>query len=215
LNFQFDDATNTLTASADSVIRIENEALGYCLSLVLASFVWNVERDEGRYLIYPRFEEIESHDSREFDERKEQRTKCYQGSLRHFLKSLYCGTTDAELFTIYTGSLKKLVSGSGHRVSPEELVHTEEEVPFATLRFPGYLRVEYGRRSGEPRRDVGMIGKTPMLLGWKDQPGSISIIALTGSSASIDANGTLLNPLSMEVAGVWAQYRIADLLPLY
>jgi hypothetical protein len=96
------------------------------------------------------------------------------------------------MFRIHSGSLKKLAGGSGHRVNPEELgLAKQEGTPFKMLRFPGYLRVDYGSR------------------------GSMSIITLNEAYALVDSSGNLLNPLSIEVAGEWASRRVAELIPLY
>jgi len=216
LNFRVSEKADTLVASSDSIIRIENPSLGYRLSLVLASFVWNVERDVGRYLIYPRFGEMQPTSRDDLNEWHEKRKQCYTGSLKHFLRSLYHGITAEEMFRIYTGSLKKLAGGSGHRVNPEELgLAKQEGTPFKMLRFPGYLRVDYGSRGPDVVREEIGIDKQMRNIGSKDSPGPMSIITLNEAYALVDSSGNLLNPLSIEVAGEWARRRVAELVPLY
>jgi hypothetical protein len=196
IDFRFDDHTDTLIAATDSVLYIENRALGYRLSIILKTFVWNVRRDCGRYFIYPRFKELLPCDAKELSRWRENRLQSFAGSLRHFLRALYARTIEDEKFSISSGLLKYLVLGFGHRLAPDELA-VENGTPFKTLRFPESLRIEYWGKEG-----------------WfaKDRI-SVSFMTLTQAFALIDRRGNLLNPLSLEVAGAWSLDRVAKLLP--
>jgi hypothetical protein len=218
LSFRY--RNDTLIASSDSLLHIENAAIGYRLHLVLASFVWNIAHDNGRYLIYPRFETLISRSANEKSDWKENRKHSYDGSLKHFLHALYSGRTEEEVFGIYSGSLVKLVSGQGHRVSPGEFtLDPMPGTPFKIFRFTGYLRVEYGRRIGEYMEGTPGWGKAS---GWgniskefADNPAKVSIITLRNAYALIDSLGNLINPLSVEVVGAWAKERVAEVQPMY
>ena len=191
LSFHF--AKDTLVARADSVLRIDNDALGYRLYVVLKEFVWNTNMDYGHYLIYPFFQPKPARNGEEQDGWEENRKKTYEGSLKHFLHSLYSASAGAEMFTIFSGSFKKLARGQGHRVSPNEFsLEPMAGTPFKTMQFQNWLRVNYGIRHDVP-----------------------SFITLRKSYALIDSLGNLFDPLSIEVSGKWAKSRIAELLPMH
>ena len=192
----FHHANDTLVARADSVLQIDNEALGYRLSVVLREFIWNTNMDYGRYLIYPYFRPKQARDAEEQERWDKNRKKAYEGSLKQFLHSLYTGGAEAQEYTIFSGSFKKLMSGQGHRVSPNEFnLESMAGTPFKTLQFLGQLRVEYGHR-------------------WVDLS-SASFISLPHSYALIDSLGNLFDPFSIEVSGRWAKNRLAELLPMH
>lgn len=192
----FHRANDTLIARADSVLQIDNEALGYRLSVVLREFIWNTNMDYGRYLIYPFFKPEHARDAKEQQRWEENRKKAYEGSLKQFLHSLYAGGAEVEEYIMFSGPFTKLATGQGHRVSPDQFdLEPMAGTPFKTLQFPGQLRVEYGHR-------------------WVDVS-SASFISLPHSYALIDSLGNLFDPLSIELSGRWAKNRLAELLPMH
>jgi len=213
LNFGF--VNDTLFCRSNNILFIDNNFLGYRLHIVIRDFVWNTRTDAGHYLIYPNFEPLEAHDSDVISKWKSNRKKAYNGSLKHFLRSLYVGNAEQEMFTIFSGPLKKLAMGGGHRVYSSELTLEQlSGLPLKTLSFTGYLRIEYGRKSEESYVIQDKYGREERLV-WVDDLKSVSIISLKSSYAIIDSLGNLLNPLSLEVSGGWAKNRISNLLPLY
>ncbi|MBI4811657.1 MAG: carboxypeptidase-like regulatory domain-containing protein [Ignavibacteriales bacterium] len=219
LNLYFDEKTDTLVASSDSILYIDNYALGYRIHFILVQFIWDVNKDAGYYLIYPLFEELKPHTPKERSEWQQNREKTYKGSLKHFLCTLNSGNTDAEMFSIFSGPLKYLARGFGHRVSPDEFqLIPQHGTPFKLLQFPGYLRIEYGRRDGEYTRGEKVWDK--FTKRWIDNPSiaqnaTASIITLKNMYALIDTLGNLLNPLAIEVSGMWGNKRVSELLPMH
>lgn len=213
LNFAF--VHDTLFCWSNNILLIDNRFLGYRLHIVLRDFVWNMRTDAGHYLIYPSFESLKAHDSEVTSKWESNRKKVYKGSIKHFLRSLYFGIAEEEMFTIFSGPLNKLTMGGGHRVHSSEFnLEQQPGLPFKTLSFTGSLRVEYGRRSEESYIFQDKYGRQERLV-WVDDLKSVSIISMKNSYAIIDSLGNLLNPLSLEVSGTWAKNRIANLLPLY
>ncbi len=217
---KFRVAHDTLLARTDSILRIENRALGYMLKIVLREFVWNTEKDYGHYLISSFFDSLHPRDETERSTWEKNRMVAYRGSLKEFLHSLCEGTTDAEGFTIFSGPPGKLLEGRGHRVIAEELsLQPQTGTPFLRLQFPGLLRVEYGRRANESYdRDYtagGLRFHERVRPTGVDDVNSASVIALNKPFALIDSLGNLLDPLSLDVAGRWKKSRVAELLPTY
>ncbi|MGA2623142.1 MAG: carboxypeptidase-like regulatory domain-containing protein [Bacteroidota bacterium] len=206
----FHRTNDTLVARADSVLQIDNEALGYRLYVVVKEFTWNTEMDYGRYLIYPFFQAKKAGDAEERERWEKNRKMAYEGSLKHFLHSLYVADVEAEMFTVFSGSFKKLATGQGHRVSPNEFnLEPMTGTPFKTLQFPGELRVEYGHQRAEDDQHGYSWQKLTIDLR------SASIISLNHSYALIDSLGNLFDPFSIEVSGRWAKNRLAELLPMH
>ncbi len=199
----FHRENDTLIARSDSVLQIDNEALGYRVYVVLKEFVWNTEMDYGHYLIYPFFQSKQPHEAKEQQRWEENREKAYKGSLKHFLHSLYAGNATDEMFTIFAGSLKKLAGGQGHRVSPDQLnLEPMTGTPFKTLQFPDHLRIDYGHPG---------LGLTLFSVDLS----SASIITLPHSFTMIDSLGNVIDPLSIELSGRWEKNRLAELLPMH
>jgi len=193
LNFTEDAKSGTLLASTDSVLQVENRALGYMLYARLGLFEWDTREDRGRFLLYPRFAAIPPHDSEEESAWRLDRARTYAGSLRDFLRSLVAGKTDEDHFVIRTGTLTELQTGRSHPLAPEELrIAPVPGQKFWTLAFDSWLRVDY-RRGDERRR---------------------SFIRLGTQRAVVDAAGNPSDPLGFEVIGDWTRYRVADMLPI-
>jgi len=193
LDLRTDQETGMLTAATDSVLRIENRALGYRLYARMGVFEWDRDDDQGRFVLYPRFEQLRSGDSAELTRWGENRIRSYRGSLKHFLASLVAGTLDQEGFLVSPGTLTELQAGTSRPLLPEDFtllpVQGESLWKFT---FGHWLRVEYRG----------------------DQKRLKSFISLNGTSAIFGSAGNLVNPLCFDVTGDWAKYRVADMLPI-
>jgi len=186
--------TNRLRASTGSVLRVQNQALGYLLSIRIDFFEWDVEKDRGRYLLYPSFEELPTHNEHERQIWRENRREAYLGSLRHFLSAFVGGKLADERFDVHWGKATALHWGASSPLTAENfsLVQLPQQ-PVWRLTFSDWLRVEYR-------------GENKSLK---------SYIALNDQDAFVNASGNLADPLCLSVGGDWTRNRVADLLPLY
>ncbi len=210
----FESRGDTLVARSDHLLIIENRALGYRIRAIIGEFEWNTVMDRGHFLIYPWFERLAASDP-EMEERwVSNRETAFNGSSRHFFRSVIERNSSDEAFTMLSGSLTALAAGQGHQVADADFsVEPLEGLPLYTIRFPGYVRIEYehagstftGTEDTRYRRDDRWGGKPPAPL--------VSIIRMTGSAVIVDSSGNLLDPLSIEVSGDWARRRIEHLLP--
>ena len=192
VDLQMNPGTTFLRASTDSVVRIDNHALGYRVYARIGMFEWNTAEDVGKYLLYTRFEPLPARSSAELQAWEENRTRTYLGSLRHFLASLVAGTLEREGFAFHWGSLATLKEGSYAPPEPGD---------FVLARVPGqsvfkislkkWLRVEF---RGERIKTT-------------------SFLTLKNEYAIVDAVGNLVDPSCVSIFGHWAQSRVADLLP--
>jgi len=157
-------------------------------------FEWDVEEGRGRFVLYPRFEAFPPGDSAETRQWRSNRIRSYRGSMKHFLASLVGGRLEREGFTVSSGSLSDLQAGASHPLSGDDFTLLPVPgLPLWTLTFDRWLRVDYRSEGSRVR----------------------SYITLSGDHAVLDAEGNLVDPLSLEVVGDWTGYRVADMLPLY
>jgi hypothetical protein len=205
---------DTLIARSERPLRIENKALGYRVSIVLDKFIWNTEYDYGIYKIYPFFEELTPSNRDEASTWEENRSAVWKGSLKHFLQTLYHGNSEAELFTLHTGTLKKLMAGQGHRVlSSEFRSDSISGTDYREFHITDPLRIEYGyQESGAepPLRRPGKKTQEPTELA---ELSNVNILSVKDTVIVIDPRGNLFDPLKVEVAGGWGRSRVAELLP--
>jgi CarboxypepD_reg-like domain len=98
LKFRHSKKINQLTVTADEPLIIENKALGYRIQYQLEGFVYQFSNRELVFFGYTLFDDL-----RENGPRKGQlknRTKSYNGSIAHFMRSLYSNRLKEEGFEV-------------------------------------------------------------------------------------------------------------------
>ena len=100
LRFHFYKRSNRLSVTATEPLQIENDALGYILEYKLEEFVSDFDANIVSWQGYPFFREKQARN----EERKQawirNRRATYQGSMMHFMRSLYSGHTISESFLV-------------------------------------------------------------------------------------------------------------------
>jgi len=184
-------AVRTLIARTDEPLKVENRALGYRVTLHLTEF--SLDRQGLKSAWNIRFEELEPEDEDEADEWREARMDAYEGSYRHFFRSI------ARRQSEDTGFDLSLVPGMRPSSRQRGTVVSESDILWDAgpdgskkqLRFHDYLEVRY---RGSVR--------------------SISWIELHTNGIQLSSRGDVLNPLDMTVYGSWSAQRLADAVPL-
>jgi hypothetical protein len=203
LEFRFDKKTDSLVASTDSIIHIQNLALGYFLHIALDEFRWDVRSEAGHYLFHLYFEEMKAHTRQESTSWGENRRLAIDGSLKQFLWGLYRGEIAVEKFSMFTGPKVELVQGQSHRVDAQDFESEQlEGVPLKWISFPEYLRVEGGKLASALVHNE-----------WVEYHTGISLLHARESNILVDSLGNLFDPLSLEISGAWAMNRVSELLP--
>jgi hypothetical protein len=98
LKFYFYKKRNRLKVLASEPLQIVNMALGYKIKYALDSFVHEYGTEPGIYTGYPLFEEMAAVDSVQLSNWQENRLKAYNGSILHFMRSVYNKTLAEEGF---------------------------------------------------------------------------------------------------------------------
>ena len=123
-----------LKAYSDSVVKIENKALGYMLYIVLDSVVYTPNA-KVLYKLYPRFKELSPASKDEEEEWKANRQITYLDSPRHFYYALVHKQLSEDYY-----SLRDI---SGNLISPDDLdITCDKDSNLYEFKYTGKLEVQ-------------------------------------------------------------------------
>ena len=190
---------------------IENRALGYRMHYYLKEF--EVVRGVLRYLGIPRFDELEPRNKREQRRWKRRRRTTYEGSLQHFLATLFAngGIKDVKKagFEVSVAPQFDIDPSATFPVRSRSFVRPAAEPHSRLLAFEDHLQVIY-----IPDMDVRSSSGIPGMSNTSPPLGDYaSWITLTDGPAEIDRFGHLFDPYTLITFGRWSQERIAESLP--
>jgi hypothetical protein len=196
--------TGELVASADEPVRILNHGLGYELIADLDNFTWNVAGGTGQYRVTVRFEEMETESNRQQRRWRRNRENAYNGSLRHFMRSLYDGRVSQNQFEIVrmnTDRETRIYSVGRNRL-------------IASLRSHG-LEPSLGAQGVKGfilREPVDvLIGREAYLNDVRDRARVVPL--KEDQSFFVMPDGTLADLSSISIELYWATRRMADMVP--
>lgn len=201
-----------LIASSREILKIENPNLGYKIDYLLNNFHYNYRKGFVTYAGYPLFIPDTSLSNRKQKRVEKNRLEAYNGSLQHFLRSVYSGKSVSEGFEIRRLYRKEDSAHPGKfidSVATETITSTairknRDQGEF--LGFTEYILVSY---LNERESDEYVIG-----LGRGIYKFQSSIIRMTSDSVEIFENGSLSDPFAIVVEGYIGWERTGDLLPI-
>jgi CarboxypepD_reg-like domain len=142
IRFRYNKKEGILEAVADTLLLIENNALGYFIRYQLEAFEYNFKQRSVIYGGYPLFEAMQTERKGKQKRYASARRKAYYGSTIHFMRSLFRNQLPAEGFEVRTSQkipntekqrIKKIygfyngkisgsiqISGGNHRSAPED-----------------------------------------------------------------------------------------------
>lgn len=208
LEFEDSPRKGYVQATSDRPLVLENRALGYYLHIELAKYEWTKTGTEGLFKVYPRFELMEPKNEDVAERWEENREKAYEGSLKHFLTSLYNTELKREGFTVT--SRQDVIPLAPGQVR-FELLGRENATPELVSVLKGYrlhreVRVEYGRIN---EHQTAMFGGSPFNIKTSEL-----YPARESRTFFIDAGGNLFNPTALKLRGEWSNHRMANRLPM-
>lgn len=209
LKFYFYKKRNRLKVLATAPIEMENQALGYKLKYSLDSFTHEYGTQAGIYTGYPLFEEIIPRDSIQKTTWQVNRLKAYNGSMLHFMRSVYNRSLKEEGFEI------QFVAKNSDRETAVKLPD-----------FYGALNYT----KDDSTQMVDIIPNQPdiAVLYSKEEPGpgyvaqnddapkkyQLSVITIAPNEfISIEQNGYYFNQNDITITGYWIWDKVGDLLP--
>ncbi|HEV7781560.1 MAG TPA: carboxypeptidase-like regulatory domain-containing protein [Chitinophagaceae bacterium] len=100
IRFRYYKKSNRLTAYCDEPILLENKALGYVISYQLEDFEMNFKEGSVAYMGYSLFTETGKEGNTPKQKWIKGREKAYNGSIMHFMRSLYANKLLEEGFEV-------------------------------------------------------------------------------------------------------------------
>jgi len=235
----FERHGETLVATASSPIIIENKALGYRIEYNLEAF--EATPDYVKYSGEPMFVELVAENPEQRQHWERNRLKTYQGSLRHFLKTIsqqYLETR-AGGFTSrsqFGGPTQSALVGKTKAVTPDLLLREGFLVLLTAEIGPRKKKEDYQWVNTDDLLGVTerenelylkfpgylqveyLLEKEPRAYLWDmhihREPGTqVSWLTLQADSIIIDTKGRYFERFMLRTSGYMAWERMADMLP--
>lgn len=214
LNFDYDTKERVFQAYAGEPLIIENKALGYRVKYLLEDFVIYFRYNYSSFYGFPSFEDM----SKKGKTKKrwvKNRDLAYYGSVEHFFRELYQGTTHEAGFRI---NKAKDVEGLGRVFDSNEfdmtsIISKSEDGVRKEFTFEDFLYVTYINEAPSPRYSSGLrLNKGPEI---SKGGGQMSWLQMTEGIDKVrfEQSGYLINPLAFVLQGYWSFEKVADLLP--
>ena len=208
LKFYFSKKRNRLKVLASEPLLVENFALGYNIKFAIDSFTYEYDNNAAQFIGYPLFEEMVGTADKGLIW-QQNRMKAYNGSLLHFMRSLYNKTLADEGFEV------------------QFLVKNNDEEKTIRLKNP-YLALNYSKddstntvefRPNQPDMIVIYTNEKPEQAFLDFDPKAkkdfqVSTVNVAkGESIVIEENGYFFEQTDIITNGYWGFEKISNMLP--
>ena len=208
LRFYFSKKRNRLKVLASEPLLVENFALGYNIKFAIDSFTYEYDNNTAQFIGYPLFEEMQGTAEKGIIW-QQNRDKAYQGSLLHFMRSLY----------------NKTLPGEGFEV--QFLVKNNDEEKTIPLKNP-YLALNYTRDDSSNTVDFRPNQPDMIVIYNKAKPEEayftfdpkakkdfqVSTLSVArGETLVIEENGYFFEQTDITTNGYWGFEKIGNMLP--
>ncbi|WP_214070298.1 carboxypeptidase-like regulatory domain-containing protein [Mucilaginibacter sp. dw_454] len=201
---EFSTAKGTLKATTSDFLIIENNALGYRIKYLLKTFSHQEAQDLTYYDGDYSFEQMKGTPQQQ-QKWEKARQEAYEGSLMHYLRSLYAGTTRQEGFLVY-----KIVSSIFPIVIetipiPAEQIIKRSETSLITFRYDARFYIVYDKKKAAK--------PDPTHVGTDELNNLYYYGSIFNTDARVDSRGSFTNYDHIFIQGFWGRKRVADQLP--
>lgn len=209
LHFFYYKRRNLLKITADAPLDIVNEALGYSLQYTLDSFVHEYRTQVSTYTGYPLFKELEPVNDEQRKRWTTNRLTAYNGSILHFMRSMYQKKLKEEGFEIQF-----------------ILKENEKEKALPLRNF--YAAVNYKMDDTAKTVEIQPNQNEVAVLFKNEEPSALFLDSNKGAPAKfqlsvvsfqpkesleIEQNGYYYEQSDITITGYWAWEKVADMLP--
>lgn len=209
LKFFYSKRKNRLKITANEPLVIENESLGYIIKYALDSFAYEYNSEISVYAGFPLFEEMKPNSNDQFMEWASKRQQAYQGSILHFMRSLYQQQLKEQGFEI-----QFLINNNGVETALK-------------LKDP-YIAIQYASDDSLQTVTINPTQKNVGVLYKQEKPAEryislnpdepkdfqFSILRfLPTDPIVIEQNGYYYEQNDVSISAYWTWDKIADLLP--
>ncbi|MES2454529.1 MAG: carboxypeptidase-like regulatory domain-containing protein [Bacteroidota bacterium] len=200
----FSSQRSVTEASSDEFLVIENSRLGYRIKYLLRSFKYNSANEVTIYDGECIFENMEGTEAKKL-EWKANRKDAYEGSLMHYLRSLYKNQSRQEGFLTYpVENFTYPLELDPNPMSTDQIVeHVDSN--FMTFAYKKRLYTLFDKKKAAQKPKY--INKSETR--YVEKMGSILQL-----DAPIDRQGGYANYKDILIQGFWGRKRIGDQLPL-
>ncbi|MBN8786047.1 MAG: carboxypeptidase-like regulatory domain-containing protein [Terrimonas sp.] len=202
LRFFYSKKKNRLKVITDSVLVIQNKALGYIIKYQLDSFIHEYNGSKTLYAGYPFYEQMEGTDE-EMAVWKVNRKKAYEGSVLQFMRAYKDSTLNGDGYKIEI--IDDKTGKASPVLDPYDTTYYNIDSGKVELFFPGKLRIVYSKEKPDPV--YLSINKLPA-----STPLQISILDID-DGIIIEENGFYYDQKDVLTLGYWAWEKMADFLP--
>lgn len=209
LKFFYYKRTNRLKILATEPLEVINEGLGYTIKYELDSFVHEYNTQVSVYTGYPLFQEMETSSLDQLIKWNAARKVAYNGSILHFMRSLY----------------QKKLKDEGYEIQ-FIVKRNDKEVPLKVK--DAYATLNYNRDDSSNTVEILPQYKDVAII-YKDEESSalyvsanpeasskfqLSVFNFTpGESLIIEQNGFYFEQNDVTISGYWAWEKVGDMLP--
>ena len=196
-----------LEATTPDFLLIDNKNLGYRIRYLLRNFKFNSGTGITSYDGESLFENLEG-TAEQQQLWKANRQKAYNGSLMHYLRSLYANTTRQEGFLTYsiTNNIEPLKL-EPTPVNMEQFLFTIDS-NFVELRFKRRFYIQHDVKKAAVADDTTTSEPLTKSMGKEG-----SIMRLFLENAILDKKGSYVDYRSFYIQGYWGKKRLGDQLP--
>ncbi|MFN8306485.1 MAG: carboxypeptidase-like regulatory domain-containing protein [Ferruginibacter sp.] len=209
LHFYYYRRKNLLKILADAPVEIENNALGYSIKYTLDSFTHDYNNQVSVYTGYPLFKEMEASGDAQKAAWAGARQTAYNGSILHFMRSLYQRKLAEEGFEIQfllkendkerALTLRNFYAALNYKM--DDSTHTVDILPNQKD-----VAILYKKETA-PREYLEANAGAPDKF-------QLSVVNfLPGEAVDIERNGYYYEQNDITITGYWAWEKVADMLP--
>ena len=209
LKFYYYRRTKRLKILATAPLEIVNDALGYTIKYELDSFVHEYNTQASVYTGYPLFQEMAPGSSADIEKWVAARKVAYNGSILHFMRSMY----------------HKKLKEAGFEIQ-FIVKNNDKETALPLKNFYSAMNYSIDESSNTvdilPRqKDVAIIYKneqsSPLYVEANPEASSkfqLSVVSfLPDESLNIEQNGFYYEQNDITITGYWAWEKVGDMLP--
>lgn len=202
---EFSTAKSILKANSPDFLIIENDRLGYRIKYLLKSFQYDYSKDVTNYDGDYTFEKLTGTAEQQLQWEKN-RKEAYEGSLMHYLRSLYAAKARKEGFLVY-----KILSPFFPLVIetipiPAEQTVRHPDSTLMTFKFKMRFYILYDKKAAAKPDKYN--GTPDFTLNNLDPTGSIFM-----TDARVDSRGSYTDYKELLIQGFWGEKRVGDQLP--
>ncbi len=209
VKFYFSKKRNRLKVLATEPLLLENQALGYTIKYSLDSFTHEYNTQVSLYTGYPLFEEMQPADAAQQFKWAAARQQAYQGSMLHFMRSLYNKTLMEEGFEVqFVVDINEKETSIPLKDFYGAFNYSKNDSTSLVEVKPNQLRVGVIYVKEKPAQKFINI--------YPEEPADFQFSTLTflpNQSIGIEQNGYYFEQNDIAISAYWTWDKMADQLP--